>query len=415
MAEENLRDKQNKVTEENMGSKRENQVRKRRRLSMSDPRKDGDDDSTLSGWSNVSQAVTSDRVLSPTNHIHQKYNKHDYRKTPPMTFDQGTQTDNRMTEGGLQVKIQELQKLIELNEHILREQKCLKNEANLSRSIIQSFSDEFSAMRKTMQSIESKVDVVATSHSTQFAVIPNESSDDKKKTPNGSESQLFFIDNANGSNLEYHVAEYEGDDSGRSTSRMSYHDQSSMMSSTSVDYGSDKKPFRRSHSSSNFSINSSSTPNALAISNTSVVDEWAEMEGDVMIGINKTAVPVHVLRAIDWKSYKTATRKLLTTLFTREMLATRSLTGRPSPAFHDRNKPIKEQLDQKIINDIIQIITRKCAGIQESQVRQAITTKCADENKMMRTRKTNVEKESFKTPNSASKVLVDSNKENLEK
>lgn len=419
MAEENLRNKQQncKPADDNSNTKfRDIQVRKRRRLS--DPRKDADDDSSLSGWSGVSQTINSDRVLSPSANVQQKSSKAEFRFAPPMTFDQGTQTDNRATDAGLQVKIQELQKLIELNEHILREQKNLKNEANMSRSIIQSFSDEFSAMRKTMQSIESKFENVANNHTGQFSVIPNETTDEKKKLLNGSESQLFFIDaqDASGSNLEYTVAEYEGDDSGRSTSRMSFHDQTSIMSSTSNDFNVDKKvPFRRSQSSSNFSVNSSSsTPISRVNSNTSLTDEWADVEGDVMIGINKTAVAVHVLRAIDWKNYKSATRKLLTTLFTREMLATRSLTGRPSPAFHDRNKPIKEQLDQKIINDIIQVITRKCNGIQESQVRQAITTKCADENKMMRTRKSNVEKENFKTPNSA-KALVDSNKENLEK
>lgn len=416
MAEENLQKKRqqregpnnSKVSEENLNMKhRESQVRKRRRLT-----KDGDDDSSLSGWSGVSQGITSDRVLSPSAHIQQKSTKSDFRFSPPMMFDQGTQTENRLSENGLQLKIQELQKLIELNEHILQEQKSLKNEASMSRSIIQSFSDDFTAMRKTMQSIEVKVDSLS-HNSSQFSLIPNESVDEKKKELNGSE--VFFIENANVSNMEYTVTEFDGDDSGRSTSRMSFHDQTSMMSSTSVDFNGEKKtPFRRSQSSSNFSVHSSSsTPLPRVESVTSLIEEWNDCDGDVSIGVNKTLVPVHVLRAIDWKNYKTATRKLLTTLFTREILASRSLTGRPSPAFHDRNKPIKEQLDQKIINDIIQVVTRKCSGIQESQVRQAITTKCADENKMMRTRKANFEKENFKTPNSTSKVLIDSNKENL--
>jgi hypothetical protein len=177
------------------------------------------------------------------------------------------------------------------------------------------------------------------------------------------------------------------------------------MSNTSMDFK--KESLRRSHSSSNFS--SVSTPIARSTSNSNLIEEWAEVEGQVIIGSNNTSVPVHVLRSIDWKNYKTATRKLLITLFTRETLATRSLTGRPSPAFHDRNKPVKGKLDQNIINDIIQIVTRKC-NVQESQVRTAITTKCADENKMLRNRKDNEEKEKFKAP--SSKVHVE-NKENV--
>jgi hypothetical protein len=421
------------MAEENLNLKlRDGQVRKRRRISGSDTgRKDIDDDSSLSAWSGVSQNINSDRVMSPSAHVHQKRN--DTRHIPPMMFDQGTQTARAANDvSGLQDKIQELQKLIELNEHMLSEQKLLKNEAKMSRLLVESFSDEFSAMRKSMQQIEGKIEHLLADRP-QFDQTGHETNQTpvvKKKILNGSGTQPYYIietqegnasENAslslNGSNLEYTVEELEADDSGRSTSRMSYHDQTSMMSNSSMDYIVPKKEqFRRSHSSSNFSVHSaSSTPIARANSNSNLIEEWADQEGDVMIGSNKTTVPVHVLRAIDWKNYKTATRKLLITLFTRETLATRSLTGRPSPAFHDRNKPVKGKLDQNIINDIIQIVTKKC-NVQESQVRTAITTKCADENKMLRNRKDNEEKEKFKTPTSAAAAasrIADSNKENV--
>lgn len=347
-----------------------------------------------------------------------------------MTFDQGTQTDSRMTEGmaGMQMKMMELQKLIELNEQMLSEQKLIKNEASMGRLLIESFSEEFVAMRKSMQVIETKIESLSNERG-QFEAIAHdqEVTLNKKKILNGSGQQVYYIEattnnseNASFSSLnqsavdEYTVEELVADDSGRSTSRMSYHDQTSMMSNSSIDYSLNKKEsFRRSHSSSNFSVHSaSSTPIARANSIPSLVEEWADVEGDVMIGSHKTMVPVHVLRAIDWKNYKTATRKLLTTLFTREILATRSLTGRPSPAFHDRNKPVKGKLDQNIINDIIQIVTRKCS-VQDSFVRTAITTKCADENKMMRNRKDNEDK--FKTPNASTSNRATDNKENVVK
>ena len=122
-------------------------------------------------------------------------------------------------------------------------------------------------------------------------------------------------------------------------------------------------------------------------------NDWKdEEEGDhdddnslLAIGSNKSKVPRHILRAINWGSYKSATRKLLVTLFSRETLATHSLTGRPSPAFHDRGKPSKNKLDPNIIADIVQTVTKYC-NVTESMVRTAITTKCADENKMSRQR-----------------------------
>ncbi|KAL3278525.1 hypothetical protein HHI36_024215 [Cryptolaemus montrouzieri] len=73
-------------------------------------------------------------------------------------------------------------------------------------------------------------------------------------------------------------------------------------------------------------------------------------------------------------------------LFPRDILATHSLTGKPSPAFIGSNKEIKEKLDETVISDIIDIVSTKC-GVTESMVRSAITTKCADENKMFKKRK----------------------------
>lgn len=54
-------------------------------------------------------------------------------------------------------------------------------------------------------------------------------------------------------------------------------------------------------------------------------------------------------------------------------------------AFIDRGRPAKNQLDSNIVNDIIQTVTKFC-NVSESVVRNAITTKCADENKMSRQR-----------------------------
>ncbi|GBP30578.1 Protein insensitive [Eumeta japonica] len=61
-------------------------------------------------------------------------------------------------------------------------------------------------------------------------------------------------------------------------------------------------------------------------------------------------------------------------------LATHSLTGK-APAF--LSKPAKLCLDPKKVADIVMTVTANC-HVKEGLVRSAITTKCADENKMLK-------------------------------
>ncbi|RVE45524.1 hypothetical protein evm_009863 [Chilo suppressalis] len=106
----------------------------------------------------------------------------------------------------------------------------------------------------------------------------------------------------------------------------------------------------------------------------------------VPIGDGNAEVPGRLLKHMNWSSYTACTRKLLTAVFPREVLATHSLTGKASPAFP--NKPAKEKLDPRLVQDIVQTVMDKC-GVTESQVRTVITTKCADECKMSRARSLN--------------------------
>ncbi|KAM7353159.1 insensitive isoform 2-T2 [Cochliomyia hominivorax] len=103
----------------------------------------------------------------------------------------------------------------------------------------------------------------------------------------------------------------------------------------------------------------------------------------VSIGPNNTRIPAKIYENMNWSSASIATRKLLMAIFDRKVLATHSMTGKPSPAFKDHGKPIKQMLDPHIIADIIFAVTRKC-NVSDKEVRNAITTKCADENKMMK-------------------------------
>ncbi|CAD0202514.1 unnamed protein product [Chrysodeixis includens] len=113
----------------------------------------------------------------------------------------------------------------------------------------------------------------------------------------------------------------------------------------------------------------------------------------VSIGDGNAVIPSRIFRHINWNSYTSATRKLLTAVFSRRVLATHSLTGKPSPAFP--NKPAKKKLDQSIVNDIVQTVVERCC-VPENVVRTSITTKCADESKMFRTRQQNKKKRKLK-------------------
>ncbi|CAB3230837.1 unnamed protein product [Arctia plantaginis] len=76
-----------------------------------------------------------------------------------------------------------------------------------------------------------------------------------------------------------------------------------------------------------------------------VKEEW------VPIGSGMTLIPREKYKRINWKSYTIATRSLLVAVFPRRVLATHSLTGKPSPAFQD--KPAKMTLDQRKTSDVI--------------------------------------------------------------
>lgn len=69
----------------------------------------------------------------------------------------------------------------------------------------------------------------------------------------------------------------------------------------------------------------------------------------------------------------------------------------------DSSKPTKNQLDPSIVADIVQCVSKKC-DVSETAVRSSITTKCADENKMLRQR-TDKKRKAL--------VKIENNKENI--
>ncbi|KAH8262681.1 hypothetical protein KR026_006907, partial [Drosophila bipectinata] len=106
----------------------------------------------------------------------------------------------------------------------------------------------------------------------------------------------------------------------------------------------------------------------------------------VMIGPNGTKVSRASLSAINWDmTGPSITRKLLCEIFDRDTLAHHTLSGKPSPAFKDCARPSKQQLDPLKVADLVYLMTNRM-DMTPREVRTAITTKCADENKMLRSR-----------------------------
>ncbi|XP_020802232.1 early boundary activity protein 1 [Drosophila serrata] len=106
----------------------------------------------------------------------------------------------------------------------------------------------------------------------------------------------------------------------------------------------------------------------------------------VMIGPNGTKILRSSLSAINWDmTGPSITRKLLCEIFDRDTLAHHTLSGKPSPAFKDCARPSKQQLDPLKVADLVYLMTNSM-DMTPREVRTAITTKCADENKMLRSK-----------------------------
>ncbi|CAH0564221.1 unnamed protein product [Brassicogethes aeneus] len=103
----------------------------------------------------------------------------------------------------------------------------------------------------------------------------------------------------------------------------------------------------------------------------------------IALGYNGTTLSKNEYNSMDLGSYTKTTRRLLDIFFSKKVLASSSLSGRPSPAYFNDGKTIKKPLNKSIIEDIVTFVAEKC-DVLPRLVRQAITQKCADEVKQLR-------------------------------
>ncbi|XP_036219069.2 early boundary activity protein 2-like [Bactrocera oleae] len=110
-----------------------------------------------------------------------------------------------------------------------------------------------------------------------------------------------------------------------------------------------------------------------------------EESSDVQIGPHGTRVSKVDLIKINVTEASIATRQLMSFIFDRQTLATHTLSGKPSPAFLNRNRPLKAQLDPLKVADAIYYL-RNVRNFPEREIRNAITMKCADTAKAIKRR-----------------------------
>lgn len=235
----------------------------------------------------------------------------------PMMFDQYCQTDFKSTDSIGQS--QQFDKLFSIQNSILEEQKRTGNESKGVQDFVVSLMEQVEQLKQIVTDMNKKIDTINDKSSESVIIYDNKSS----------RRSLASLNNSS-SNLTIETYEVNHDNSQLNESNFSNNSIK-----CSDDFQTSFKNLNRTIST--HSLNSSVSQNN---SNNLVIDQikndWGEDDEEnagenAKIGTFKTEVPKHILRSINWKSHTGATRKLLMALFTRKVLATHSLTGKPSP------------------------------------------------------------------------------------
>lgn len=297
---------------------------------------------------NASNGQKDKTLVARTTQMKQQDARTGYGK--PMTFDQQTQTDNRMNNAQGNAGNEEL--VQNVNEIMCKQEQTSKILEKLMNQLWTLF-DQTSSNNRTVSELSIQLNRIENNlkgNTSETDIMIPKSVEEQK-------AQFIYYDNQNESNISKAnsegnlvIAEYEHGANGelikRPQSRVSYHNDTTNQSSFSTDGSEFVLTESRAnstvitlntHQNSKNGVSSRKTENKRRSNSNSnvsaIIDDWKDEESDgfVSIGPNRTKLPSDVYLGIDWGSYKAATRKLLVTLFPREVLATHSLTGRPSP------------------------------------------------------------------------------------
>lgn len=262
---------------------------------------------------------------------------------PPMTFDQQTQTDFKATPELTSTEMR-FNKILTVQEDILRDVHTVTEENHNIKQQVASLRVEVAEIKTLLKGISEKLThqndgVHSTSadfnrssssmlNSTQSSTVLVAT-----RTPNNANPprilNLSHQSNYTPHSLNYNSISIEPVVEASNDSNFSYsnHSRMSLSASNQSIYQADTNH----NDSANLSgmkheYNSNTSKNA-----DSFADEVGDPNEEVILGTNNTTVPRSALANINWNSHTAATRRLLRAKFSREILATHSLTGKPSP------------------------------------------------------------------------------------
>ena len=256
---------------------------------------------------------------------------------PPMTFDQQTQTENKNTATSGTYSNEQMEKILSVQQSILEENKLIRAESSVARKILNDLSEQIAVLTNMYTEIKTKVIESKTIACNNNTI--NSSNNNNVQKPiilNGTKNNLSM----NNIQSDESVIIFETHDENKDDLRL---DNSQILNSTHCYENNDNNLTISFNGNSRYSFNDSSIESQNKDSKSNIILEnskidWSEIFNDeneksdiVHIGMNKTVIPLHIMRSIKWSSHTAATRKLLMSVFPRDILATHSLTGKPSP------------------------------------------------------------------------------------
>lgn len=270
-------------------------------------------------------------------------NVHSY---PPMTFDQQTQTDFKANADLTSTEMR-FNKILTVQEDILRDVHTVTEDNHNIKQQVASLRVEVAEIKTLLKGISEKlthqndgVHSTSTDFNRSSSSILNSTQSSTVLVPttrtpiNANPPRILNLSHqSNYTPLNYNSISIEPvsiEVSNDSNFSYSNHSRMSLSASNQSIYQADTN---HNDSATNLSgmKHEYSSSNNTSKNADSFADEVGDPNEEVILGTNGTTVARSVLVNINWNSHTAATRRLLRAKFSREILATHSLTGKPSP------------------------------------------------------------------------------------
>lgn len=257
---------------------------------------------------------------------------------PPMTFDQQTQTDFKVNTDFSNNEMR-FNKILANDENILRENHDIKQQVadlrvelaevkTMLKDISEKLTHQNDGVHSTSTDFNRTTSILNSTQTSSTSVLA--------RTPHVNPPRILNLShqsNYTPHTLNYNSINIEPVIEASTDSNFSYSNHSRMSLSAS------NQSIYQADTNHNDSVPLSAMKLDYSSNNSKNADSFADDEGDpneeVVIGPNHTTVARNVLTNINWNSHTAATRRLLRAKFSREVLATHSLTGKPSPGMFD--------------------------------------------------------------------------------